>query len=97
MEAGFKLFNKVCKRLEKNRKKNQDGSEEDVLSDADGTDLTDSSSIDNKIGSDEESHDEKILLMKSMLNMILVKLMQNQLYVLGMVLSFHAWYQTNCF
>jgi len=32
MEAGFKMINKVCKRREKNSKKDLEGREDDVLS-----------------------------------------------------------------
>jgi len=95
MEARFKLFNKVCKRWEKNRKKNQDGNEEDVLLDVDETGLRGSSSIDNEIDSNDKNHNNEI----ESVDEINAEDdfgefdAQNQLYLLEMILSFHAWYK----
>jgi len=66
MEARFKLFIKVCKRWEKNSKKNVEG-EDDVLSCLDETGSNNSSGlVDTGSDSNEESHDdENYLMMKS--------------------------------
>jgi len=59
-EAGYKLFNKVCKRKEKNWKKNYNGTEEENVSDEDEVDSTDNASDDNEKDSDEENDDADI-------------------------------------
>jgi len=95
MEAGFKLFNKVCKRQGKSSKKDQHGSAEDSLSCLDETGLSDSSSVVNRSDSNEDSHDDK----NDSVDEINVDDglgafdAQNQLYMLEMILSFHAWYK----
>jgi len=59
-QDGCKLFNKVSKRWEKNRKKNSNGTEEENMSDVDKVGLTDNVTSDNEKDSDEESVDEEI-------------------------------------
>jgi len=59
-EAGYKLFNKVCNRWEKNSKKNLNGTEGENVSDVDEVGLTDSVSNDNENDSDEEHENDEI-------------------------------------
>jgi len=59
-QDGYKLFNKVCKRWEKNRKKNSNGTEEENMSDVDEVGSTDNVTSDNEQDSDDESVDQEI-------------------------------------
>jgi len=56
MDVGYKLFHKVCKRMEKHRKKIANGEEEDNVLNDDGSNMEDTVSIDNEEDSDED-HD----------------------------------------
>ena len=47
-EAEYKMFNKVCKRKEKNWKKNSSSTEEENMLDVDKVGLTDNASNDNE-------------------------------------------------
>ncbi len=79
----------------KNRKKIANGEEKENVLDADGSDLEDIVSVDNKVGSDEENDNGE--------NESIAEIddddcddktdAQNQLYVLEMILDFHAWYK----
>jgi len=91
MEAGFKLFNKVCKR-QKKIKKHQDGSDDDVLSCQDETGSRDSSTVDIESDSNEESHDDNNVSVDDIYvdNVICEFDAQNQLYVFDMILSLHG-------
>jgi len=94
-QDGYKLFNKVLKRWEKNRKKYSNGMEDDNMSDVDEVGLTDNINSDNEKDSDEESVDEEIESVDATEaeNELIELDAQNQLYVLEMILSFHAWYK----
>jgi len=94
MDVGYKLFHKVCKRMEKHRKKIVNSEEEDNLLNDDGSNIEDTVSIDNEEDSDEDDdngENESIAEIDDDNDAEIDA--QNQLYVLEMILGFHAWYK----